>query len=123
VRYAETDQMGVAYHGSYFVWFEIARIEYLRHHGLVYREMEEALRLRLPVIEARARFLKPSFFDDLLEVRTRVAEVTGARVGFEYTVHRDGTAAALATGYTAHAVVDPDGRPQRVPEDLRRALQ
>ena len=57
VRYAETDQMGVAYHGGYFAWFEVGRTDLLRTRGFTYRELE-AQDLRLPVIEARARFLK-----------------------------------------------------------------
>jgi acyl-CoA thioester hydrolase len=122
VRYAETDRMGVAYHGSYFVWFEIARIDYLREHGLVYREMEEKQGLCLPVIDLHAQYRKPTFFDDVLEIRTRVAQVTGARVGFDYDVRRPGDPTVLATGHTAHAVVDTAGRPQRVPDNLRRAL-
>jgi len=37
VRYAETDQMGVAYYGSYVVWFEVGRSEYCRAKGFSYR--------------------------------------------------------------------------------------
>jgi acyl-CoA thioester hydrolase len=122
VRYAETDQMGIAYHGAYFAWFEVARIELLRNRGIIYRDLEEKQDMRLPVIEARARYLKPTFFDDVLEVRTRVVEVTGARVVFEYTVHRDGDPVLLASGSTSHAAVDSRGRPHRVPEELKRAL-
>ncbi len=58
VRYAETDQMGVAYHGEYFAWFEVGRTDLLRELGLTYRELE-ADGLRLPVIEVQARYLRP----------------------------------------------------------------
>jgi len=79
VRYAETDQMGVAYHGGYFAWFEVGRTDLLRTRGMTYKDLEAA-DLRLPVIEAGARFLKPALYDDLIEVRTRVAEHSGALV-------------------------------------------
>ena len=121
VRYAETDQMGVAYHGQYFAWFEVGRTDLLRNHGLTYRELEKD-GLRLPVIETHARFLKPALYDDLLEVRTELAVLTGARVGFAYEVHREGTEGPIATGATSHAAVDPEGRPRRLPEHLRRRL-
>ena len=54
VRYAETDQMGIAHHAEYFAWFEVGRTDLLRHSGTTYRQLE-ADGLRLPVIEATAR--------------------------------------------------------------------
>jgi acyl-CoA thioester hydrolase len=121
VRYAETDQMGVAYHGGYFAWFEVGRTDLLRNRGMTYKELE-AQDVHLPVIEAGARFLRPVLYDDLIEVRTRVAEMSGARVRFEYEVHREGTLGPLATAFTAHAAVDGRGRPRRMPATLRSLL-
>jgi len=121
VRYAETDQMGVAYHGGYFAWFEVGRTDLLRHRGLTYRELE-ARDVRLPVIEARARFLRPVLYDDVLEVRTRPESFTGARIAFAYEVHREGAPGPLATGSTEHAAVDGQGRPRRLPPDVRSLL-
>jgi acyl-CoA thioester hydrolase len=121
VRYAETDQMGVAWHGQYFAWFEVGRTDLLRQLGCTYRELEES-GLRLPVIEASARYLQPARYDDLLQIRTRLNRLGGARIVFDYEVHREGNDSPLATGSTAHAAVDRDGRPRRLPEDLRRRL-
>jgi acyl-CoA thioester hydrolase len=121
VRYAETDQMGVAWHGQYFAWFEVGRTDLLRHLGCTYRELEEE-GLRLPVIEASARYLLPARYDDLLEVRTRLATMGGARLVFDYEIRREGTDSPLATGSTAHAAVDRQGRPRRLPADLRKRL-
>jgi acyl-CoA thioester hydrolase len=119
VRYAETDQMGVAWHGNYLAWFEVGRTDLLRAHGLTYRELEHE-GLRLPVIEARARYLKPARYDDVLEVHTRLEALGRARVRFLYEVQRAGE--VLATGATEHAAVDPLGRPRRLPDELRRRL-
>jgi acyl-CoA thioester hydrolase len=121
VRYAETDQMGIAHHAEYFAWFEVGRTDLLRECGMTYRELE-ADGLRLPVIEATARYLRPAFYDDVLEVRTEVKALGGARVGFAYEVRREGTDGPLATGATEHAAVDGRGRPRRLPETLRRSL-
>lgn len=121
VRYAETDQMGIAWHGEYLAWFEVGRTELLRACGCTYRELE-AQGLRLPVIEVQARYLRPALYDDVLEIRTRLTGLGGARVSFAYEVHREGTAGPLATGATSHAALDLAGRPRRLPEDLRRRL-
>jgi acyl-CoA thioester hydrolase len=113
--------MGIAHHAEYFAWFEVGRTDLLRAHGTTYRELESE-GLRLPVIDARARYLRPAYYDDVLEIRTRLTEMGGARVSFEYEVHRAGTPGPLATGATAHAAVDPRGRPRRLPDTLRRTL-
>jgi acyl-CoA thioester hydrolase len=55
VRYAETDQMGVAYHGNYFAWFEVGRTDLLRQFGLTYKELE-GQQVRLPVIETHVLY-------------------------------------------------------------------
>ena len=120
VRYAETDQMGVAYHGNYFAWFEVGRTDLLRGHGMSYKELE-AQDLRLPVIEAQARFVRPALYDDVLEIRTQVTAGSGARLTFAYEVRR-GQDGVLATGSTSHAAVDGRGRARRLPETLRRLL-
>jgi acyl-CoA thioester hydrolase len=121
VRYAETDQMGVAWHGGYFAWFEVGRTDLLRERGLTYRQLETR-DLRLPVIEAKARYLRPALYDDLLEIRTTLRAVSGARVSFDYAVHREGEEQPLATGTTEHAAVDGRGRPRRLPSELRGLL-
>jgi len=121
VRYAETDQMGMAWHGNYLAWFEVGRTDLLRHQGMAYRDLEKE-GVRLPVIEASLRFLRPARYDDLLEIRTTVREVKGATVRFDYEVHRAGTEGPLATGATAHAAVDMQGKPRRLPETVRRLL-
>ena len=121
VRYAETDQMGVAWHGSFLAWFEVGRTELLRQQGTTYRELEER-DLRLPVIEACIRYLRPARYDDVLEVRTELEEMSGARLRFGYSVRRGDEASPLATGFTAHAAIDGRGRPRRLPPDLRRIL-
>ena len=69
VRYAETDQMGVVYHGNYFAWFEIGRIELLRQTGWSYKALE-ADGIGLPVIEATCQYRHPARYDDELEIRT-----------------------------------------------------
>ena len=87
VTYADTDQMGVAYHGRYPIWFEVARTEYLRARGKAYRELEEA-GLRLVVSELQVRYRAPARYDDLLRVRCWVRDIASRRVTFGYAIDR-----------------------------------
>jgi len=73
VRYAETDQMNVVYHGNYAQYFEVGRVEAIRALGLSYKDLE-TMGIIMPVIEWTAKFLRPAHYDDLLTVRTSLRE-------------------------------------------------
>jgi acyl-CoA thioester hydrolase len=74
VRYAETDQMGVVYHGHYFQYFEVARAESIRQLGFTYADMEKA-GVIMPVIEVQCRYLRPALYDDLLTIKVILKEL------------------------------------------------
>jgi len=114
VRYADTDQMGMAYHGHYVRWFEVGRTEMLRAQGMSYREVEEA-GFRMPVLEVQCRYLRPARYDDLLRIETALAEVGRASLRFEYRVVREGDGELLACGMTRHCFLDRTDRPVRPP--------
>ena len=118
VRYAETDQMQVAYHANYFIWFEIGRTDLLRHLGWSYREMEAA-GFQLPVIEARCAYHRPARYDDEIEIRTTGRLVSPVRMAFEYEAVRPADGVTTASGHTMHAALAADGRPCRLPERVR----
>jgi acyl-CoA thioester hydrolase len=73
VRYAETDQMNVVYHGNYAQYFEVGRVESIRQLGLSYKDVE-ASGVIMPVIEWTAKFIRPAHYDDLLTIRTTVKQ-------------------------------------------------
>ena len=114
VRYPEVDRMGVAHHSYHFVWFEIGRTELMRGRGLPYTRLEEEGTF-LPVIEAACAYRAPARYDDLLSVRTVLAQIGPVRVTFSYRIERDADGTLLATGTTTHAAVDGRGRPRRLP--------
>ena len=122
VRYGETDQMRVAYYAHYLNWFEVGRSHLLRELGMSYRRIEREA-MFLPVVEAHCRYLKPARYDDLLLVTTKVSKPKGARLLFEYEVHRAENEQLLATGSTVHVAIDDRGKPKRLPEGLARLIQ
>jgi acyl-CoA thioester hydrolase len=112
VRYAETDMMGVVYHGSYLPWLEIGRTTLLKEHGLPYRELE-ADGFFLPVLEVGLRYRSPAKYDDTVIVTTVLREKPSLRIRMEYELHRGET--LLATAFTVHAFIDRTGKPVRPP--------
>ena len=118
VRYRECDPMRVVYHAHYVDYFEAARTEALRAHGLPYRALEDA-GIIMPVVELNARYLRPASYDDLLEIHVRFPEVPGVRVRTEYDVHRAGEEPLLVTGTVVLCFVDAArNRPVRAPQML-----
>lgn len=85
IRYAETDQMGVVYHGNYPQYLEIARIEWLASLGISYKKMEEE-GVMLPVYELNLKFRKSAKFDDQIRIDTRLKKKPGVRIEFEYKI-------------------------------------
>lgn len=122
VRYAETDQMGVAYHTHYLVWCEVARTDHMRSQGVTYRQLEEQ-GLRLAVVEAAVRYRLPARYDDLLSVRCWVREVASRRVEFGYAVERPAEGALLATARTVLIALDHSQRMSRLPPEVQDRLQ
>jgi acyl-CoA thioester hydrolase len=116
VIYGDTDQMGVVYYANYLRYFEAGRNEYIRAHGLRYRDFEERFGLRLPVAEASISYKLPARYDDVIAVETSMAELRRASARFGYRIVRGEE--LLATGHTVHACIDLEGRVRRMPQEL-----
>lgn len=120
VRYAETDMMGVVYHGNYLPWFEVGRTQLLRECGVVYRELEQE-GYRLPVIEVGCRYLRPALYDDTITILTKLPERPLIRIRLEYEVRRGDE--LLATGFTVHGFINPQGEPVRPPARFTQRMR
>ncbi|MDP5274413.1 acyl-CoA thioesterase [Chengkuizengella axinellae] len=124
VRYQETDQMGVVYHGNYLNWFEIGRTEYVREMGYSYRNIEK-LGLYLPVVDAQISFKRPAKYDDVVDIYTKVAEFTSKKIIFENVVRKGED--ILVTGKTVHVWLNSQWKTIRLdveaPELYERLLK
>jgi acyl-CoA thioester hydrolase len=107
-RYQETDKMGVVHHSVYLIWFEAGRTEWLRQHGLPYRECEEKGWL-LPVVESGVKHLSSAKYDDLVTIETTYLHEEGAAFRFEY-IARLSDGKILAEGFTKHVCISKDNR-------------
>jgi acyl-CoA thioester hydrolase len=121
VRYAETDTMGVVYYGNYLTYFEVGRVEFLRQNGHPMAEVDR--RIRMPVVEAAVRYVKPARLDDLLTVRSWIAERKRASFLFRYEIRNAETGHLVATGTTRHACWHPETNKMiAIPEWLEALL-
>ncbi len=110
VRYAETDQMGVVYHGNYFTWFEIGRTGFLRQLGYSYSELEKK-GIMLPVVNVGCDYKESAKYDDEIQIKTTLKALKGVRITYHYQLYRKSDQRLLAEGTTTHAFVDSDFKP------------
>ena len=122
VRYAESDQMGVVYHANYLVWCEMGRTELIRQlTGRSYADLERA-GVALAVSEASIRYHGSARYDDVVRVRTTLADARSRSVTFDYLVTNAATGARLASARTVLVSIDAAGKPTVMPDDLRKQL-
>ncbi|HLH30007.1 MAG TPA: thioesterase family protein [Terriglobia bacterium] len=121
VRYAETDQMRMAYYANYLIWMEVGRGDLCRACGFSYQELEQEEQVFLTVAEANCRYLAPARYDDEIVVETELARVRSRVVEFAYRIKRGIT--LLAEGKTVHVVIGRDGRPRAMPEKYLSLLR
>ncbi|KQS47267.1 MULTISPECIES: acyl-CoA thioesterase [Flavobacterium] len=121
VRYAETDQMGVVYHGNYAQYFEMGRVEWLRNLGVSYKWMEEN-GIMLPVVSLSMNYKKPARYDDLIRVKTIFKSQTSVKIEFDYEIYNEKNE-LLTIGNSVLVFVDmKTGRPTLPPDYIVEKL-
>jgi acyl-CoA thioester hydrolase len=122
VRYSETDQMGVVYHGNYIPYFEIGRVEWLRNKGVSYKIMEES-GVALPIVSMTLNYKKPARYDELLIVTTAFKSQTTVKVEFDCEIHNEKNE-LLTTAHFILVFVDLiTGKPIQPPQYIKDILE
>lgn len=120
VLYGDTDKMGIVYNSNYFRWFEAGRGSYMRRRNLPYT-VTESRDIQLPLTEAGIRYHKPALYEQLVEIKTWVTDITSVQVKFAYEVLFEKE--VLVRGFTYHAAIHSGKlRPTRVPDWLTEAF-
>ena len=110
--------MGVVYHTNYLIWCEVGRTDFIRARGMSYADIERA-GIGLAVSELSARFHGAARYDDLIRVRTTLADVRSRSITFDYVITRVETGDKLVTARTALVSIDPQGRLVALPAAVR----
>ena len=122
VRYGETDQMGVVYHGNYAQYFEMGRTDWLREMGFSYRLMEES-GIILPVISININYKKSARYDDLITVKTKLVKLPTAKIDFEYQILNVNDEILTTVTTTLVFVNKYTNRPTKCPDYILDKLQ
>jgi acyl-CoA thioester hydrolase len=119
VRYAETDAAEVVYYGSFFLYFEVGKIEMYREIGLPYQ-------WDIPIVDTYCKYLAPVYFDDVLEVHTKFSDIKKKSFKIESKVYKksdDGELQLVADGYTTHVFIDEDRKAINLPDHYLRIFK
>jgi acyl-CoA thioester hydrolase len=121
VRYSETDQMGVVYHGNYAQFFEMCRTEWLRSLDITYKDMEIS-GIMLPVISIKFNFIKSALYDDILTIHTFLKKEPLVKIEFNYEI-KNQLGELICTGNSVLAFINSETmKPTRCPEYLLKGL-
>lgn len=118
-----TDYAGIVWHGSYIAWMEEARVECLRSIGIEFADLV-ALGCDLPVVELSIRYHQPIHMGMPAVVRTRMADMEGVRVNWDYQIQSTDGQDLFATARVALVAVDREkGKVMRqLPPAVKEAL-
>ncbi|MFT3824523.1 MAG: thioesterase family protein [Chitinophagaceae bacterium] len=123
VRYAETDQMNVVYHGNYAQYFEVARAESIRKLGFSYKDME-AMGVIMPVIEIHCKFIRPARYDELLTIKTILKELpANHRIEFFQEVYNEEAKLLTAGRVVLYFMRAATMERATMPQELLQALE
>lgn len=119
VRYADTDRMGIVYYGTYPLYFEIGRSEFMRQRGFTYRELEE-MGYHLVVVGMELKYYNSATYDDLLTVKTGICDLKSRGLSFHYRIFKDDM--LLVEGKTMHICTNSHKKTSILPPSLLDTL-
>jgi acyl-CoA thioester hydrolase len=122
VRYSETDQMGVVYHGNYLPYFEIGRVEWLRNQGISYKSMEEN-GVALPIVNININYKKPARYDDVLTVITTFKNQTSVKIEFACRIENENGEILTTADFILVFVAIKTGKPILPPNYIKEIIE
>jgi acyl-CoA thioester hydrolase len=122
VRYSETDQMGVVYHGNYIPYFEIGRVEWLRNKGVSYKSLEES-GIALPIVSMQINYKKSARYDDLLTIKTTFKSYSSVKIEFECEIYNENLELLTTATFILVFVSIITGRPVIAPDNVLLILE
>ena len=117
VYYEDTDAAGIVYYGNFLRYLERARTEFLLDHGISIAELHYQ-GLFFPVIHVDVSYKRPARLGEIINITTEVAEMKNASAVLKSLIFRNGT--ILVEAYVTFACIDKEGKPRRLPVELRK---
>lgn len=124
VNWGDTDKAGIAYYPNYFKWFDIAGHQFFRSSGLSPAKLADEQQIILPLLDTRCTFEKPLYYDDIITIKTVVAEINHKTIRLNHEVYRGDT--RTGHGYELRGWVREEGGKifaVPIPEEVKKILR
>ena len=119
VYYEDSDAAGVVYHSKYLNFMERARTEWLRQVGYAQTNLADEEGIVFVVSDLNIKYLKPSYFDELLDVNSRVIGVDGAKLKFEQSIVNSSNELICQANVNIVCVDSKSFKPKRLPNSIK----
>jgi acyl-CoA thioester hydrolase len=124
VGFSDTDAQGIVYYGRYLPYFDTARVEYLRHLGLLKLETGVDDPHEFVMRASSVEYFAPARFDDLIEIFVRMARIGTTSATFECAAYRAEDDSLMVTARQTLVLVDLDERKAApIPGDYRECIR
>ncbi len=117
IYYEDTDAGGVVYYGNYLRYLERARTEYLLDHGISVAEFHHQ-GLFFAVTHVDIHYKRPAKLGETITITTEIAEMKNASAVLKSLIFRNDT--ILVEAYVTFVCIDKEGKPRRLPGELRK---
>jgi acyl-CoA thioester hydrolase len=123
VRNYEVDWQGIVHNAIYLQYFEVGRIEYLKHIGMNLDLNSIRQDSRVVLVRNEVDYKSSARFDDVLTIRTRVSYIRNTSFGFEGIIEESASKRVVSENIAIHVWLHPrSGEPVTVGEHFRKAV-
>ncbi|OGX19594.1 MAG: hypothetical protein A3K83_03555 [Omnitrophica WOR_2 bacterium RBG_13_44_8b] len=120
IYYHHTDSGGVVYYANYLNFLEEARTEFLENRGVLIKDLQQAGTLFV-VARQEINYKLPAFYGDTLTVESRIANVAGVKIEFEYEIKNQNNQ-TVSDAKTVLVCIGRDFKPKAIPEEIRKKI-
>jgi acyl-CoA thioester hydrolase len=119
IYYEDTDAGGVVYYANYLRYMERARTEFLLAHGIDVADYHRKGYL-FAVVHVDINYKRPAKLGDVMTITTEIENMTNVTLLIKHRVLRD--TELLVEALVKLACIDPNGKPQKIPEGIRKLI-
>jgi len=107
VRFSETDNLGIVWHGNYVKYFEDGREAFGREHNISYLDQKKN-RIATPIIKLICDYKLPLHFGEIAKIETTYINTPAVKMIFQYKIiNSEGK--LVCQGETVQVFVDFNG--------------
>ena len=124
VRNYEIDWQGIVHNANYLLYFEVGRLEYLKHIGVKIDMNTIQGDSMVVLVRNEIDYKNSALFDDLLNIYTRISYIKNTSFAFEGIIEDVTSGKLISENLAIHVWLDhTTGEPKVVNDDFRQMVR